>query len=78
MIKMCVLRSLQSCPLFATLWTIASQTPLYMGFSGQEYWSGLPYLLPGDLPDPGVKLMSLVSPALAGRFFNISITREAP
>ena len=39
--------------LFATLWTIAHQAPLSVGFSRQEYWSGLPCLLPGDLPDPG-------------------------
>ena len=37
--------------LFATLWTIAHQTPLSMGFSRQEYWSGLPFSPPGDLPD---------------------------
>ena len=40
-----------------------------MRFSRQEYWSGLPCLPPGNLPDPGIKLTSLVSPALAGRFF---------
>ena len=42
-----------------------------MGFSRQEYWSGLPFPSPGDLPKPGIKLMSFVSPALAGRFFTI-------
>ena len=51
--------------LFATPWTIAGQTPLCMGFSRQEYWSGLPCPPPGDLPNPGI----LASPALAGRFF---------
>ena len=40
-----------------------------MGFSRQEYWSGLPFPTPGDLPDPGVEPMSLMSPALAGKFF---------
>ena len=40
--------------LFATLWTVARQAPLSMGFSRQEYWSGLPLLSPGDLPDPGL------------------------
>ena len=40
-----------------------------MGFSGQEYWSGLPFPSPGDLPEPGIELSSLVSPALGGRFF---------
>ena len=40
---------------FVTPWTVACQTPLSMGFPRQEYWSGLPFLSPGDLPDPGVK-----------------------
>ena len=50
------------------------------GFSRQEYWSGLPYLPPGDLPDPGIKPVSLISPALAGGFFspvNNPSTQEA-
>ena len=50
--------------LFATLWTVAPQAPLSMGFSRQEYWSGSPCSLPGDLPDLGVEPTSLVSPAL--------------
>ena len=41
--------------LFATAWTGAHQAPLSMGFPRQEYWSGLPFLSPGDLPDPGIK-----------------------
>ena len=48
------------------LWTVAHQVPLFMGFSRQEYCSGLPCPPPGDLPDPGIKLTSLMSPALAG------------
>ena len=44
--------------LFETLWTIAHQAPLSMGFSRQEYWSGLPCPPPGDLPDPGIEPMS--------------------
>ena len=52
-----------------TLWTIDHQAPLSMGFSRYEYWSGLPCPAPGDLPDPGVKPMTPVSSALAGRFF---------
>ena len=50
-------------------WTIAHQAPLSMGFPRQEYWNGLPFLPPGDLPNPGIELTSLVSPASAGRFF---------
>ena len=57
--------------LFATLWTVASQAPLSMGFSRQEYWSGLPYPPPGDIPDPGIEP---VSHALAGRFFTTNAT----
>ena len=56
---------------FATPWTVALQAPLSMGFPKQEYWSGLPFRSPGDLPDPGIKHRS---PALAGRFF----TSEPP
>ena len=50
--------------LFATPRTLACQAPLSMGFSRQEYWSGLPCPPPGDLPDPGIEFMSLASPAL--------------
>ena len=64
--------------LFATPWTVARQAPLSMGFSWQEYWSGLPFPPPGDLPHPGIKLESLMSPALAGGFFTTSTTWEAP
>ena len=63
--------------LFVTPWTVAHHAPLSMGFSRQEYWSGLPCPPPGDLPDPGVELVSLMSPALAGRFFTTSATWEA-
>ena len=52
--------------LFATLWTVACLAPLYMEFSRQEYWSGLRFSPPGDLPDPGIEP---ASPALVGRFF---------
>ena len=48
-----------------------------MGFSSQQYWSGLPCPPPGDLPDPGVKPESPKSPALAGRLFTTSATWEA-
>ena len=59
---------------FVTPWTVTHQAPLSMGFPRQEYWSGLPFTSPGDLPDPGIKPESLTSPALAGGFF----TTEAP
>ena len=52
-----------------TLWTIAHQAPLSMGFSSQEYWSGLPYPPPEDLLDPVIGPISLMSPTLAGGFF---------
>ena len=57
-----------------TPWTVAHQAPLSIGFSRQKYWSRLPFPPPGDLPDPGIEPASLVSPALAGRFF----TTEPP
>ena len=56
----------KSCLTLVTPWTVARQAPLSMGFSRQEYWSGLPFPSPGDLPDPGIKP---TSPALAGGFF---------
>ena len=51
---MCV-KSLGRVRLFATLWTVALQAPLFMGFSRQEYWSGLSFPSPGDLPNPGIE-----------------------
>ena len=57
--------------LFLTLWTIAQQAALSMGFPRQEYWSGLPFPSPGDLPNPEIKPSS---PTLAGRF----LTAEPP
>ena len=67
----CMLNGVQ---LFETPWTIACQTPLSMDVFRQEYWSRLPFSSPRDLPDPEIELMSLASPALAGRFF----TSEPP
>ena len=52
-----------------TLWTVAHQVLLSMGFPRQEYWSGLQFPAPGDLPNLGIELESPVSPALAGGFF---------
>ena len=49
------MKSLSRVRLFATPWTVAHQAPLSMGFSKQEYWSGLPFPSPGDLPNPGIK-----------------------
>jgi len=64
--------------LFETPWTVAHQAPLSIGFSRQEYWSGLPCPPPGDLSDPGIKPASLKSPALAGGFFTTSAIWEVP
>ena len=75
---MCVLSHCSPVQLLATLWTVAFQAPLSMGFSRQEYWSGLPCPPRGDFPDPGIEPTSLVSPALAGGFFTTSATWEAP
>ena len=67
--SMCILLSCFSCVhLYETLWTIGWQAPLSMGFSGQEYWSGLSCPPPGDLSNPEIESMSLTSPAVAGRF----------
>ena len=56
---MCVcVKSLSCVQLFVTPWTVARQAPLSMGFSRQEYWSGLPFPSPGDLPNPGIELGS--------------------
>ena len=59
---------------FATPWTVALQAPLSMGFLRQGYWSGLPFPIPRDLPDPGIELVSPGSLALAADFF----TSELP
>ena len=60
-----------------TPWTAVSQAHLSMEFPRQEYWSGLPFPPSGDLPNPGSKPASPVSPELAGRFVTTSATREA-
>ena len=64
-------KSLSRVPLFATPWTVAHQAPPFMGFSRQEYWSGLPFPSPGDLPDPGIESRS---PALQAD----TLTSEPP
>ena len=60
---------------FAAPWTVPCQAPLSMGFSRQEYWSGLPLPSPGDFPDPVIESASL---ALAGRFFTIKPLGKSP
>ena len=70
-IFLCIVQLLTHVQLFTTPRTIAHQAPLSVGFLRHEYWSGLPFPPPGDLPDPGIERRS---PALAGRFF----TTEPP
>ena len=65
LVRACTLILSNSAPACA----IAHQAPLSIKFSRQEYWSGLPFHSPGDLPDSGIETMSFVSAALAGRFF---------
>ena len=77
LIVLCILSRLSHVWLFVTLWTVAHQDALSIGFSRQEYWSGLPCTPPGDLLDPGIKPESLTFPALADRFFTTSATWEA-
>ena len=64
----CMLGHFSHVQLCGTLWTIACQGPLSMGFSTQEYWSGLPCPSPGDLPDPGIEPVSLMFPTLARHY----------
>ena len=72
-----MLSCFSSVPLFVTPWTVSCQASLSVGFSRQGYWSGLLFLIPGTLPDPGIEPESLTSPALAGRLFATSTTWEA-
>ena len=76
-LRACLLSHFSPVQLCATLWGAACQARLSMGFSRQEYWSGIPCPPPGALPDPAIKLASLTSSALAGRFFPTSATWEA-
>ena len=80
MIALCLCADVCVCSVASdslTPWTIACQAPLSIEFSRQEYWSMLLFLTPGELPDPGVQPTSLLSPALAGRFFNTSMTCDS-
>ena len=76
-ISVCMLSCFSHVQLFVMLWTVAHQALLFMGFSRQEYWSGLPCPPPGDLLDPGIKPMCSMSLVLAGKFFTTSATWEA-
>ena len=69
LVRACMLSHFSCVRFLATLWTIVLQAPLSMEFSRQEYWSGLPCPLPGDLQDPGIEPESLTVPALASRLF---------
>ena len=75
--RVCMLSCFSHVWLFLTLWIVAYQAPLSMGFSRQEYWSGLPCPPPGDLPDLGIEPASLMSPASAGGFWTINATWKA-
>ena len=72
------IQSLSRVRTFVTPWTVTCQAPLSVGFSRQEYWSGLPCPPPGDLPNPGTETMSHMSAALAGGFLTTGATWEAP
>ena len=74
---LCVLSCFSRVWLYVTLWTVAHQAPLSIGFSRQEYWSGLPFPPPGNLPNPGIEPTSLASLALTGRFFTTNVTWKA-
>ena len=80
--NLCCCSVAKSCPLshvqlFVTTWTVDPQAPLSVGFSRQEYWSGLPFPPPGDLPDPGIKPASPESPTLAAGFFTTELPGKA-
>ena len=71
--KICCCLVAKLCPTLLQPWTVTHQAPLSMGFPRQEYWSGLPFLSPEDLPDPGIEP---TSSALAGRFFTTEPPRQ--
>ena len=73
----CVLSCFHHVRHFLTLWTVAHQAPLSMGFSRQEYWSGLPCSPPGDLPNPGIEPTFPVAPALQADSLLLS-SQESP
>ena len=67
---------LSQAQLFATPLTVAHQVPLFMGFSRQEYWNGLIFIPPGDLPNPGIEPTSPVAPTLEVDFLPLSHWRS--
>ena len=73
----CILSHFSFVRLFVTPWTVAHQAPLSMRFSRPEYWSELPFPSPWDIHDPGIELVSLMSPALTAGFFTTRGTLEA-
>ena len=73
----CMISHFSHVQVFVTLWTVAHQAPLSMGFSRQEYWSGLPCPLPGDLPNAEIEPTALTCHALADKFLTISTNWEA-
>ena len=77
LVHACVLSSFSRVQFFVILWTVTPQALLSMEFSRQEYWSRLLCPSPGDLSDPRIEPASLMSPALAGKFFTTSATWEA-
>ena len=74
----CVLSCFSHVQLFVTPWIAACQAPQFVGFSRQQYWSGLPCPPSGDLTAPEIKPASLGSPELAGRFFTTTTIWEVP
>ena len=77
--RMCAYaQSLSRVQLLATLWTVAHQAPLSMGFPRLEHWIGLPFPSSGVLPNPGIEPMSPGSPALADAFFTTESITESP
>ena len=76
MLGCCCCSVAQSCPTFATSWTVAYQVLLSIGVLRQQYWSGLLFPTPGDLPNPGMEPASPASLALAGGFFTTEPLRK--
>jgi len=76
-VLVCVLSHFSHVRLFANLWIVACQAPMSLGFSRQEYWSGLSFFSPGDLPAPGIKPLIALFPDLVVSFFPTSTIWQA-